>query len=148
MHGTLEGIHRVVPRRCLFRSWSGACFLLSRPLSNFEAVQLHQIPLSNQSTKAVFRWEFYLGLCKMCRHKELQKTSSFIAGLSKFFPCPHFPGSLLKQACVFISWRNHRPHHVKVKTYSLLFHKKKRATPVKSSPDLWVQVAVFLHVGM
>lgn len=96
VHGTLAKTHRVVPRRCLFQSWIGACFLFSRPSSNLEAVQLHQILLSNQSAKAVFRWEFYFGPCKMCRHKELQKTKSFIPYLSEFFPCPHLPGSLLK----------------------------------------------------
>lgn len=40
----------------------------------------------------VFRWEFYFGPCKMCRHKELQKTRSFIPDLSEFFPCPPFQG--------------------------------------------------------
>lgn len=88
--------HWTVPRRCLFQTWIGTCFLLSRSLCNLEAVQLHQVPLSNQSTKAVFRWEFYFGLCKMCRHKVLQKTRSFIPGLSEFFPCSHFPGAPLK----------------------------------------------------
>lgn len=91
VHGTLAETHRVVPRRCLFQSWIGACFLLSRPSSNLEAVQLHQIPLSNQSAKGV-QVGIFLWPCKMCRHKELQKTRSFIPDLSEFFPCPPFQG--------------------------------------------------------
>lgn len=63
-------------------------------------MQLHQIPLANQSGKAGFRWEFYLEPCKIHMHKELQNTRSLQVCLTSFL-CPRFPGSVLKLLPVF-----------------------------------------------
>lgn len=142
----LAEAHRAAPRRSLFHSRIGACFLLSKPLSNLAAMQLHQIPLANQSGKAGFGWEFYLGPCKMRMHKELQKTGSLQVCLTNFL-CPHFPGvSSQTLASIFSRCRTHGPHQAVEKPHSLFLHSKRRAAHVKSFVYLWVWVAGLLHV--